>query len=228
MSNSGLVQSRRDEALAFFQVNQAGRTAVERVVALFFSVAAIAGSVGVAARTPNVALPLPTLLLLLLSYMFQQYGDLTVIGTSRRYLEDLVNEAVGGKGLIYETAVAQIRQAPPLVRSMRLLQSLLGLTVLAATAGAAIVAIRDHNSLVLVSYVLATALAAASALYSFVHMHRSAEETSIKLAEQGLDDKRMIWIPGDLYRDARETAQSDELERQTFERLIRLGLAKSR
>jgi hypothetical protein len=132
MTDSGLTLARRDEAIAFFQVNQAGRTAVERVVALFFSVAAIAGSVGVAAHTPDVVLPLPPLLLLLLSYMFQQYGDLTVIGTARRHLEDLVNQAVEGKGLIYETAVAQVRQVPPLVHSMRLLQSLLGLIVLAA------------------------------------------------------------------------------------------------
>lgn len=119
-----LSSARREEAITLFQVNQAGRTAVERVVALFFSVAAIAGSVGIAAGTPDVVLPLPALLLLLLSYMFQQYADLTVLGTARRHLEDLVNEGLGGKALIYETAVAQIRQTSPLVRSVRLLQDI--------------------------------------------------------------------------------------------------------
>ena len=221
------MQVRREEAIAFFQVNQAGRTAVERVVALFFSVAAIAGSVGVAAQTPEVVLPLPPLLLLLLSYMFQQYGDLTVIGTARRHLEDLVNDRVGGKGLIYETAVAQIRQVPPLSRSMRMLQSLLGLIVLCATVAAAIVAVNDDDWRILVGFCGATLLAAISALYSFLHMHQSARQTDLKLAEQGLDDERMIWIPGELYREARSQAPGEELERQTFDRLIRSSLNPS-
>jgi len=69
-----VAETRPEEAIVFFQVNQAGRTAVERVVALFFSVTAIAGSVGVAAGTPDVVLPLPPLLLLLLSCMFQRYA----------------------------------------------------------------------------------------------------------------------------------------------------------
>jgi hypothetical protein len=225
------MQTRRDEATAFFQVNQAGRTAVERVVALFFSVAAIAGSVGVAAGTPDVVLPLPALLFLLLSYMFQQYADLTVLGTARRRLEDLVNDQLGAtgelgaKGLVYETAVAQIRQVKPLVHSVRLLQGLLGAVVLGATAMATIVAFNDHSTLVPISYVTGTSLAIVSAGYSFFHMRRSARVTDEKLAEQGLDDERLVWISADLFDEARRAAKRGELERQTFERLIRTGLS---
>jgi len=222
-----LVQTRQEEAIAFFHVNQTGRSAVERVVALFFSVAAIAGSVGVAAGTPDVLLPLPALLFLLLSYMFQQYSDLTVLGGARRRLEDLVNDQLEAKGLIYETAVAQIRQVPPLANSIRLLQGLLGAIVLGATAVATVIAFQDHNALITIGYLSGTAVAMASALYSYLHMLRTPAICAEKLAEQGLDDDRLVWISSALFGEALEAADSDELQRQTFERLIRRGLAKS-
>jgi|GEM_PF-4815350 len=219
------AQTRREEAIAFFHVNQTGRNAVERVVALFFSVAAIAGSVGVAAGTPDVLLPLPALLLLLLSYMFQQYADLTVLGVARQRLEDLVNDQLGAKGLIYETAVAQIRQVKPLSNSVRLLQVLLGAVVLGAVVVATVVAFRD-NTLIRVAYVTGTALAAASALYSYVHMLRTAKITRDKLRQKDLEDKRLVWISGDLFAEGQKASKGDEVDRQTFERLIRQGLSK--
>lgn len=218
------VQTRRDEAIAFFQVNQTGRNAVERVVALFFSVAAIAGSVGVAAGTPDVLLPLPALLFLLLSYMFQQYADLTVLGCARRRLEDFVNADLEAKALIYETAVAQIRQVNPLVRSVRFLQALLGVIVIGALAVATVVAFQDHSTLIRVGFVGGTLLAVLSAAYSYVHMLNTPRIAGEKLAEQGLDDERLVWISSGLFDEARKVAKPDELERQTFERLIRLGL----
>jgi hypothetical protein len=222
------VQTRRDEAMAFFHVNQTGRSAIERVVALFFSVAAIAASVGVAAGTPDVLLPLPALLFLLLSYMFQQYSDLTVLGGARRRLEDLVNDQLGGvKALIYETAVAQIRQVPPLSRSVRFLQGLLLAVVIGATVVATVIAFRDHSALIRIAYVSATVLAIASAVYSYVHMLRTPSIAAEKLVKQGLDDERLIWVSSDLFDEARKAGQNGELERQTFERLIRLGLSKS-
>lgn len=221
------MATRRDEAIAFFQVNQAGRTAVERVVALFFSVAAIAGSVGVAAGTPDVVLPLPPLLLLLLSYMFQQYGDLTVLGQARRHLEELVNYRIGGKGLIYEIAVADVRKTAPLKRSMRVLQSMLAVVVVGATVIGAIVALRDHDKAILLGFAAGTALAAASAAYSFRHMHISARETDKVLARQGLDDRNGVWLPGDLHREALKARHSGELEQETLERLLRNGIAAS-
>jgi hypothetical protein len=220
------VQTRREEAMAFFHVNQTGRNAVERIVALFFSVTAIAGSVGVAAGTPDVLLPLPALLFLLLSYMFQQYSDLTVLGGARLRLEELVNDEIGAKGLIYETAVAQIRQVPPLVNSVRLLQGLLGVVVIGATAVATVVAYQDHSPLILVAFLMGTAVAIASAFYSYVHMLRTPAICAEKLKEQGLDDERLLWVSSSLFDEALEAADKSELQRQTFERLIRLGLAE--
>ncbi len=217
------AQTRREEAIAFFHVNQTGRNAVERVVALFFSVAAIAGSVGVAAGTPDVLLPLPALLLLLLSYMFQQYADLTVLGGARQRLEDLVNHQLGAKGLIYETAVAQIRQVKPLANSMRFLQVLLGVVVLGATAVATVVAFND-DTLIRVAYVAGTVLAAASALYSYMHMLLTPRIAGEKLDQQGLEDKRLVWISGDLFAEGQKASKGGEVEHQTFERLIRQGL----
>ena len=220
------VQTRREEAIAFFHVNQTGRNAVERVVALFFSVAAIAASVGVAAGTPDVLLPLPALLFLLLSYMFQQYSDLTVLGNARRRLEDLVNDELGAKGLVYETAVAQIRQVTPLVRSVRYLQGLLGVVVLGATVAASVIAFRDHDALISVGYVVGTLLAAASAGYSYLHMLHTPRIAAEKLAKQGLDDERLVWISSALFEEAQEAAKGGELQREMFERLIRQGLSK--
>lgn len=217
-------QTRRDEAIAFFHVNQTGRTAVERVVALFFSVAAIAGSVGVAAGTPDVLLPLPALLFLLLSYMFQQYADLTVLGGARRRLEDQVNDQLGAKGLIYETAVAQIRQVKPLSNSMRFLQGLLGAVVIGAAVVATVVALED-STLILVAYLVGTALAIASAVYSYAHMLLTPKITAKKLDEQGLDDRHLVWVSADLFDEAQKAAKGGEMERQTFERLIRQGLS---
>jgi len=222
------LEARREEAIAFFHVNQTGRTAVERVVALFFSVAAIAGSVGVAAGTPDVLLPLPALLFLLLSYMFQQYSDLTVLGSARHRLEDLVNAEIEAKGLIYETAVAQIRQVPPLASSVRFLQTLLGLVVLGATVVATIVAFRDHSALIRVGYIAGTLLAMLSAFYSYVHMLRTPTIAAEKLAEQGLDDRRLVWISSALYEEATAASLHGELDRQAFERLLRAGIANSR
>jgi hypothetical protein len=224
VSDAELVHSRREEAIAFFHVNQTGRTAVERVVALFFSVTAIAGSVGVAAGTPNVILPLPSLLFLLLSYMFQQYGDLTVLGTARRHLEELVNDRIGGKGLIYEIAVAEVRKSAPLKWSVRVLQSLLGVVVIGATAVGAKVAVDDHDTPILLGFVAATCLAATSAGYSYWHMLISAREADKVLARQGLDDRNSIWLPAELHRQAMEARRGGELEQETLERLVRSGI----
>jgi hypothetical protein len=226
-AGQALRQVRQDEALAFFQVNQAGRNAAERVMALFLTVVAIAGSVGVAAKTADVVLPLPPLLLLLLSYMFQQYADLTVIGTARRRLEDLVNHEIGGDGLIYESTVAPIRKMPPLSRSMRAFQYLIFAIVSGTTIFGGFTAIRDHDTLITVSFGAATFVAAASCIYSFVQMNKSEDAATEKMTQGGLGDRRGILISVDLYREALDRASKDEMETQTFERLLKTGLSNS-
>lgn len=220
-----LLETRREEAIAFFHVNQAARTAAERVIALIFSVSAIAASIGAAAETLDVVIPLPALIFLLLSYMFQQYADLTTIGVTRRRLEDQVNAELGGKkGLIYETAVAEIRKKPPLVFGVRLLQTMLGLVALGATVLAAVVALDGHSWLVIAGFAVGTVITFVSALWSFLDMHRSERETLEMLDRQNLGGDRMVWIPEDLYEKALENAKGDELERETLIRLVRAGL----
>ncbi|MBN8866053.1 MAG: hypothetical protein J0H98_00730 [Solirubrobacterales bacterium] len=220
-----LLETRREEAIAFFHVNQAARTAAERVIALIFSVSAIAASIGAAAETLDVVIPLPALIFLLLSYMFQQYADLTTIGVTRRRLEDEVNAELGGhKGLVYETAVAEIRKKPPLVFGVRLLQTMLGLVALSATILAAKVALDGHDSLVIAGFAAGTAVTLASASWSFLDMHRSERETIKMLERQNLGGDRMVWIPEGLYAEALGNANRDELERETFVRLVKTAL----
>jgi len=168
---------------------------------------------------------LPALIFLLLSYMFQQYADLTTIGVTRRRLEDQVNAELGGKkGLIYETAVAEIRKKPPLVFGVRLLQTMLGLVALGATVLAAVVALDGHSWLVIAGFAVGTVITFVSALWSFLDMHRSERETLEMLDRQNLGGDRMVWIPEDLYEKALENAKGDELERETLIRLVRAGL----
>jgi hypothetical protein len=158
--------------------------------------------------------------------MFQQYADLTVLGCARRRLEDLVNAELEAKGLVYETAVAQIRQVSPLVRSVRFLQALLGAVVLGALAVATVIAFRDHSTVVRVAYLSGTLLAILSFAYSYLHMLRTPRITGEKLAEQGLDDERLVWISSGLFDEVKKAAGANEFERQTFERLIRGGLSE--
>lgn len=111
------------------------------------------------------------------------------------------------------------------MHSVRFLQALLGLVVLSATAVATVVAFHDHSTLIRIAYVAGTALAITSAAYSYVHMLQTPRITGEKLAEQGLDDERLVWISSDLFDDAQKAAKHGELRRQTFERLIRQGLS---
>ena len=62
-----LNEIRTIEAVALFQANQAGRNAIERVVALFLSVGAIAGTTAAATNSADAVLPLPAFLFLLFS-----------------------------------------------------------------------------------------------------------------------------------------------------------------
>jgi len=148
-----------------------------------------------------------------------------VLGRARRHLEELVNDRIGGKGLIYEIAVADVRKTAPLKRSMRVLQSMLGIVVIGATVVGAAVAIGDHDAAILFGFAAGTALAAGSAGYSYWHMLISARETDKILARQGLDDRNGVWLPADLYREAMSTRHGGELEQETLERVLRAGIA---
>lgn len=159
--------------------------------------------------------------------MFQQYADLTVIDTARRRLEDLVNHEIDGDGLIYESTVAPIRKVSPLSHSMRFFQALTLTIIVTATASGLIVAIGDHNVLILLGFALATFLAATSYIYSCAHMLKSGDIAADQLLKEGLGDRCGILIPLDLYRTARKTALPGETESETFARLLNAGITKS-
>lgn len=110
-----LLETYRAEAAGLFAANQAARTAAERVTTLIGSVVALAIAAGINADTDDVAIPLPGLVLLLVAYMLHQYADLTVMGTARELLERRVNDLLGDDALVYEIAVADVRNHGVLV-----------------------------------------------------------------------------------------------------------------
>lgn len=215
---------RATEAVALFQANQSGRNAIERVVGLFLSVGAIAGTTAAATHSPDAVLPLPAFLLLLFSYMFQQYTDLTVIGRARLRLEDLVNTSLGERALIYETAVAEIRQRHPLKWSARFLQSMLIVVAVGATAAASVVAANADNEWLKRGYVVATVLAAASAIFSYVHMLLSGRIADRQLKQEELGNDRPLWVSPDLHNQVMAKRRTGEVPRQTTERLLQEAL----
>lgn len=216
---------RTDEAVALFQANQSGRNAIERVVGLFLSVGAIAGTTAAATNSPDAVLPLPAFLFLLFSYMFQQYTDLTVLGRARLRLEDLVNRSLGARGLIYETTIAEIRQRYPLSWSVRMLQGLLALVAVGATAGATVVAVRSPDTWILVGFITGTVLALASALLSYVHMLKSPSIADHQLEREELGDEQALWVSPQLHQKVLRQARLGEVPRETAERLLEKALA---
>ena len=222
-----LNEIRTSEAIALFQANQSGRNAIERVVGLFLSVGAIAGTTAAATHSANAVLPLPAFFLLLLSYMFQQYADITVMGRARLLLEDLVNDNLTERALIYETAVAKIRQRPPLNRSVRFLQMMLGLVTASAVLAGFVIAIHSQDAWVEIGYIGATALTLFSFFFSFFHMRRAESITKDILKEEGFTDDRPLWISGQLHSEVISAGKPDEVPRQTTERLLREALTES-
>ncbi|MGN6558675.1 MAG: hypothetical protein ACTHLH_11800 [Solirubrobacterales bacterium] len=222
--NFKLVETRRDEAIALLQMSQTRRNVEERVATVLTGVTSIAGSFAVAVNSLNALVPLSPIYLLTLAYMFQEYADMTVIAAARRRLEDLVNTEVGGLGLIYEAVVSPIRSVPPLFRSIRMFQMWIGLIVNLVTVVAIVVVIRDHNALVIASFGVALLLALATCFYSYLHLLKSGQIAKERLSELGLGERCAVWIKNDLYWEARDRAFGDELENETFERLIKHGL----
>jgi hypothetical protein len=222
-----LNEIRTSEAVALFQANQAGRNAIERVVGLFLSVGAIAGTTAAATHSADAVLPLPAFFLLLLSYMFQQYADITVLGRARLLLEDLVNDNLGGRALIYETSVAKIRQRSPLKRSVRLLQAMLVLVTTAAVVAGFVIALGSDDDWIKIGYIGATLLTFASFSFSFFHMHRAESVTEATLKREGFADDRPLWVSGQTHRDVLDAGRPGEAPRETTERLLREALSGS-
>ena len=179
---SELLRTRRAEAIALFEANQRGRVRASGVLALVFLTVVIAGTIGIAWHKPDLAIPVPTVVLLLLAELFQYYADVTVIGLARHRLEAAINAELGAAGLIYESLVAGIRKRPPLVLSERVLQGAGTVVVVASIVVGAIVAYDGRPTWIKVLYPVCTVLAAAVALLSYRAMLGSAAVAATALA----------------------------------------------
>jgi hypothetical protein len=175
-----VVQGLRAEALAVFQVNQTARGAAERIFALTFAVTAIAATASTKIGT-EVTLPLPSVVCLLLSYMFQLYADVAVLGAARAWLERQVNQQLGSDVLIYELAVADIRKSRPLVTSVVFLQILVALALIGLLAVGAVVAVRTRECVVIAAYFLVTSLSVCSLVLSLRHKQRAFDIATDRL-----------------------------------------------
>jgi hypothetical protein len=148
-------------------------SAAERAATLLFAVIAITVAAGVNSHSDAVAIALPPFILLLFSYMFQQYADVSVLGAARQALEEQLTDTLGGPTLIYETAVAGIRQRPPLVRSVRVLQALVTMLLVATIVVGTVIAFQNRHWYVTAGYVVFTTAGAVAAAMAFVDMLRS-------------------------------------------------------
>jgi hypothetical protein len=77
--------------------------------------------------------------------------------------------------LIYETSVSQIRQRPPLVTSVRLLQAVSAATGMAAIVASTVITVEQGSVWVTIAYVAVTGAAALSAAWSHRDMLRSGD-----------------------------------------------------
>ncbi len=166
-----VVDAWRQEAADYFQTNQAMRGTAERTLAAIIAVIGIGASLG-AQGSDAVVIPLPAVVALLLSHMFEQYADLTVIGMARLELERRVNEAIGGPGLIYETVVADIRKVPPLVGSLRYLRYVILVLVAGGTIAASVIAAGRGTS-VWLAFAVGTVACFAATFRSWLTMNQS-------------------------------------------------------
>jgi len=159
--------------MALFAANQAARSAAQRLG--LFLVVIMGPGVGAAllADEPRVVVVLPPVVLALSAIMFQQFADVSVMGAAREVLEQRLSD-LGAAGLIYERAVAGIRQRPPLVASVRALQASLGCAAIALAVVAAVIAVSgDHRWTLAAAYAATTVPAIAVAAASYHHMRRS-------------------------------------------------------
>lgn len=169
---SELDELRTAEARDLLEINQARRGRAEATIVLAIALTSVAVAVALGTHRKAVMIPVPTATLILLALSFQQYADVSVLGAARKKLEEVLNERAGGAGLVYESAVSPIRQRPPLVGSVRGLQSLVLVLTLGGLVGSTIIAF-ERSAAVWAPYVIATGLALAVACASYRDMMRS-------------------------------------------------------
>lgn len=181
-SGDQLFETRRQEAVALFQANQAARAVADRTLTLTFALAATTVAIASQAGPELALLPVPAVLWLLLSYMFSQHADLTILGATRRYLEEVLKKDVGDYGLIYEVAVADIHRRPAFM-DQRVLGVVLAITIATLTVLEAITAF-GGDALIGAVYLGGTTLAFSSAAFSWQARCRAWPEAIAGLQER--------------------------------------------
>lgn len=120
MSTNHDVATLRVEASALFEANQAARRQDFWLLTGSFVWIAVTATIALGTRRTVALVPLAPLSRSALALVFQTYSDVSVLGAARQALEARLRAERHG-GLIYETAVAGIRQQGPLVTGVRLL-----------------------------------------------------------------------------------------------------------
>jgi hypothetical protein len=119
----------REEAMALFYANQDARRAAATTLYGAYGWLGLAAALAVALHRSEPLVTVAVVCPLLLSYTCQLYSEVSVLGAARRRLERELQAALGFDAPTYELAVAPIRQRPPLVGGVRLLQSVAALLV---------------------------------------------------------------------------------------------------
>src|ERR1041385_4867782 len=185
------IETYRAEAVALFQANQAGRAAARGAAVLILTVVGAGVAAGINAHSRDVAMALPPLTLMLLSYMFQQYADVSVTGAARAVLENLLKNELGSPSLIYEFAVAPARRDRRLEVSQRALNVATALVILAVIGVGLAVAIEGQPWYIEGGFALSTLISLVSASLSYRDMLRAGaiaqRHIESRLSEAGVN-----------------------------------------
>jgi hypothetical protein len=173
---AALLESYRVEAGSLFSANQDARRAAERTAFFVLTLVGAIVTAGITSHSSLVALALSPLVLMLMSYMCQQFVDVTVLGAARRVLERRIAEIVGRPVLIYELAVAPVRRERPFGAGVRIMNVATGLVVVGAVAAGIVVAAEGQRWYWEVAFVSTTLISGVSFLASFWDMHRAAND----------------------------------------------------
>lgn len=157
------------EARSLLAANQAARRLALVVTLAVLAATAVALATG-ARRVMSVEAPF---CLLGVSFAFQIYAEVSVLGTARASLERSLTDH-GGTGVFYERDIVPVRQRSPLVVSVRVLQAVTALFVTGAVVAGVVVAFEDSAALA-AGTVVATALSLITAVLSYRDMLRSSE-----------------------------------------------------
>ncbi|HUA74357.1 MAG TPA: hypothetical protein VL988_06340 [Solirubrobacteraceae bacterium] len=179
-----LIETYRAEAASLFAAGQDVRRAAERTAFFVLTLIGVTVATGISAKSDLVALALCPLTLILMSYMCQQYVDVTTLGAARQILEERIAAALGAPGLIYELGVSSSRRAE-FKLSLRLLNAATLLVVAGVLVAGVVVALEGQRWYWEAAFSVTTLFSALSLAFSYIDMLR-AEAKAAQLIEKRL------------------------------------------